>query len=554
MDYPFLANTGGPNALGQFGEYRLLRVLGTGGMGIVFAAEDTRLGRHLALKIIRPELAGRSGNQARFLREARLAAAIRHEHIVEIWQAGEKDGIAYLTMPLLQGETLEARLALTGRLALSAALRLAEQIAAGLAAAHRAGLIHRDLKPANIWLESPEDRIRLLDFGLARMLDDDSGLTQSGTVLGTPAYLSPEQARGERLDERSDLFSFGCVLYRMLSGSLPFGQGNLWRAIHSLATADPQPISERVPELPPGLAELIMQLLSKDPHTRPASAAEVGQRLGSIRAGHISGAPPATRMGEFSRRQLAWAGLGAVLVTGPLLYLRSRPFDMLVPAAPPASSPFPNARWQLFREDSYDTPGAKVTGDERHRHGVAEGVCFEEIGPGQLGRGFVHRRELPGVDFAVEMRVRFQHATFSLRFRDVVDDRGPHYVECDFRQDGSWTLKHGFLRPTDHMSRETTYLLDKDQEPDPPRFREGEWVTLRLLVLDDWLRLEADGERVFEVRDEHFFSERGSVAAANLVVGLWSTTRRDTARLEIDSCRVWRPDALGQPLPGLGRT
>jgi serine/threonine protein kinase len=223
-----LAPPQGPGELGRLGPYRVRQVLGAGGMGVVFLAEDVQLKRPVALKVMRPEAAGKPAARERFLREAQAAAALEHEHVVTIYQVGEERGVPFLAMQLLRGMSLEERLKGSGPLGVHEVLRLGRQVARGLAAAHARGLIHRDVKPANLWLEEPEgewgadapgglpgdsgasaprDHVKILDFGLARAVEDDAHLTQSGAVVGTPAYMAPEQARGERVDSRCDLFS-----------------------------------------------------------------------------------------------------------------------------------------------------------------------------------------------------------------------------------------------------------------------------------------------------------------------------------------------------------
>jgi serine/threonine protein kinase len=242
----FLSKPEQADELGRLGGYRVLKLLGEGGMGVVFLAEDVLLCRRVALKVMRPEVARSATARERFLREARSTAAVEHEHIVTIYQVGEDNGVPFLAMPLLRGETLHDRLHhLQGALPLPDALRIGREIAEGLAAAHGAGLIHRDVKPANIWLESAPagdptpprrtgGRVKLLDFGLARTSASPS-LTQSGVVVGTPAYMAPEQARNELIDHRADLFSLGCILYEMTTGARPFTGGDTMAVLMSLA-------------------------------------------------------------------------------------------------------------------------------------------------------------------------------------------------------------------------------------------------------------------------------------------------------------------------------
>ena len=272
----------GPEEIGRLGTYRVLKVLGSGGMGIVFQAEDVLLQRKVALKVMRPDAAAKPSARERFLREARAVAALEHEHVVAIHQVGEERGVPFLAMQWLKGMSLEERLGRAGPLSVPQVLRLGQQIARGLAAAHEAGLIHRDVKPANLWLE-PEGggRVKILDFGLARAAVDEARLTQAGVLLGTPAYMAPEQARGANVDQRCDLFSLGVVLYQLLTGQLPFRGDSTLVLLAAVLTEQPRPVQE-VAALPPALAELVMQLLVKDPAGRPATAREVAERLRAI--------------------------------------------------------------------------------------------------------------------------------------------------------------------------------------------------------------------------------------------------------------------------------
>ncbi len=248
----------------------------------MFRANDTALRREVALKLLRPRLNASPSAVRRFLREAQTAAAIQHDNVVTIYSVGEAQGIPFLAQELLSGETLESRLRREATCSADDSLRIGREIALGLAAAHAGGVLHRDIKPANIWLQSLGGRVKILDFGLARPSQANEGLTQSGTVLGTPAYMSPEQASGEPLDERSDLFSLGCVLYRMVTGRFPFEGLNTFALLQSLAATDPPRARTIVPSIPIGLSEVIAELLSKDRIGRPDSALRVVERLDSI--------------------------------------------------------------------------------------------------------------------------------------------------------------------------------------------------------------------------------------------------------------------------------
>jgi serine/threonine protein kinase len=272
--------------LGRLGPYRLLKSLGAGAAGIVFLAEDIQLRRQVALKVMRKVPGDIVLARQRFLREAQAAAVLDHENILTIYQVGEDRDIPYLAMKLLQGETLDARLKREKELLVHEALRIGQEIAEGLDAAHERGLIHRDIKPANIFLEGTQARVKIVDFGLARAVSDDEHLTRTGTVVGTPAYMSPEQARGGRLDHRSDLFSLGCVLYRMLAGRTPFQADDTMGMLMALAQDTPPPIRALNACVPHELAGVIMQLLAKSPEARPQSARSVADRLAAIARRH----------------------------------------------------------------------------------------------------------------------------------------------------------------------------------------------------------------------------------------------------------------------------
>lgn len=273
-----LAPPQGSGEIGRLGVYRVLSVLGEGGMGRVYEAEDTRLRRRVALKILRPVLASDGIVGARFFREAELLASMSHRHIASIFDVGmapAADGqldLPYLAMQLLQGETLEASVLRRGRIAAPEAIRIVRQTAEGLAVARERSLIHRDIKPANLWLESPDGAVKILDFGLARELASSTRLSQSGLMLGTPAFMAPEQARGDTLDSRADLFSLGCVLYTILAGEVPFDGPSVMAVLTRLAVYDPPPLAGRFPEISQGLSSLVMRLLAKEPGDRPASA------------------------------------------------------------------------------------------------------------------------------------------------------------------------------------------------------------------------------------------------------------------------------------------
>jgi tRNA A-37 threonylcarbamoyl transferase component Bud32 len=271
-----------PNDLGLFDRYRIVEKLGQGGMGVVFRAVDTTLDRTVALKIILPQFAGDAGLRERFLQEAQATVKVRSPHVAEVYDCGVWNDVPYLTMELLVGVTLDQK---PKPLALDAWRRIAYGIAKGLADAHRAGMIHRDLKPGNIHLgtdaRSNKPTVKIIDFGLARPVDRKVEMTKSGVMLGTPAYMSLEQAHGEKVDHRTDLYSLGVILYQLATGKLPYANTSSVMAILTeLAAPGRLPsVAIGAPDLPPALVALVDQLLAKNAKNRPESADEVMKAL-----------------------------------------------------------------------------------------------------------------------------------------------------------------------------------------------------------------------------------------------------------------------------------
>jgi len=288
----FLAPPQAADELGRLGPYRVLGVLGAGGMGVVFQAEDPGLQRLVALKAMLPSQASTASAKERFLREARSAAALKHPHIVTIFQVGEDRGVPYLAMEYLEGEPLDRRLKRERQVPIAEVLRIGREMAEGLCCAHDKGLIHRDIKPANIWLESAPaasatgGHVKILDFGLARALGDQTHLTQSGAIVGTPAYMAPEQAAGKPVDPRCDLFCLGCVLYRLATDQMPFKGADTMALLNALAVATPTEPAKLNQDIPAGLNDLIVKLLAKKPEERPAKAQEVVAALRELERHH----------------------------------------------------------------------------------------------------------------------------------------------------------------------------------------------------------------------------------------------------------------------------
>jgi eukaryotic-like serine/threonine-protein kinase len=297
--------------------FRVLEPLGSGGMGVVYAAEDLRLDRVVALKLPLPTQRLDSSGRARFLQEARSAGGLDHPNICSVYEVGEtEEGQLFLAMARYQGETLRARIAREGASPVGEAVAVARQIARGLAAAHQAGIVHRDLKPANVMLP-PDGVLKILDFGLAKVRD--LSLSGSGRMLGTAAYMAPEQIRGAPVDGRTDLWSLGVVLYEMLTGRQPFRGEHEISIAHAIAHTEPVPPSRLRSGIPPRLEDLVLALLAKAPADRPATAELVEAELAEVERGRRAGVTAAARRWlrePGHRRALGAAGLGCALAAG----------------------------------------------------------------------------------------------------------------------------------------------------------------------------------------------------------------------------------------------
>jgi eukaryotic-like serine/threonine-protein kinase len=339
-DADFLLPPRNSGELGYLGPYRILRELGSGGMGVVFLAEDVRLLRPVALKAMRPAIAASPAFREQFLREARAAAAVRHERIVAIHQVGQDRGVPYLAMEFLEGQSLEDRLTDARPIDVGEALRIAADIADGLAAAHQRGLIHRDIKPSNLWLDAPNGRVKILDFGLACRAGDGQ-LSAGECVMGTPGYIAPEQLRGEAVDSRCDLFSLGCVLYRMLTGRSAYPT----RIAHAIDLRPPEPPSRADAAIVPALSELVMTLLAPRREDRPTSARIVAERLRRMRVPATRKiAPASTQIAPRLRRPpiasplllvALLAGLGGLIALGGVLTFRTANGTVVIKTSEP---------------------------------------------------------------------------------------------------------------------------------------------------------------------------------------------------------------------------
>lgn len=330
-------------------QYLIEAEIGRGGMAAVFRAMDLRLHRRVAIKALPPELAFNSDVRTRFLREAQTAAQLSHPNIVPIYTVDERGGVVFFVMALVDGESLAARLARQPRLAVDAVCRILAEVADALEYAHSCSVVHRDIKPDNILIDRTTGRAVVTDFGIARAAIGDARLTQTGVAVGTPAYMSPEQAMGERdVDGRSDQYSLGIVGYQMLVGQTPFKAANTPAMLVKHLSEVPRPVRENRPDVPPALAAAIDRALSKKPEDRWPSAGAFRDALstsatsGSASISHTAAPPasvpaPATPNGN---------GPGELLRHGEALRRAMMLGDDVLPALPPSPIGMSGRQWK----------------------------------------------------------------------------------------------------------------------------------------------------------------------------------------------------------------
>ncbi|HXM75717.1 MAG TPA: serine/threonine-protein kinase, partial [Thermoanaerobaculia bacterium] len=319
----------------RLGPYEILSPIGAGGMGEVYRARDTRLGREVAVKVLAHSLSKDLAALARFEREAKTISALSHPHICALYDVGNQDGVEYLVMEYLEGETLAERLA-RGALPIAQTLRFGAEIASALEAAHRQGIAHRDLKPANVMLT--RSGVKLLDFGLAKVLSstgpienlttaptEEKDLTQEGTILGTVAYMAPEQIEGKPADARTDIFALGIVLYEMATGKKAFSGASPASLLANVLKEEPPPISAAQPASPPAFDRLVRVCLAKDPAERWQSAHDVGLELGAIAEGAPAQAGMRPASGPGLTHWIPWLAAAIAFAIAAAALLRPRP-------------------------------------------------------------------------------------------------------------------------------------------------------------------------------------------------------------------------------------
>jgi formylglycine-generating enzyme required for sulfatase activity len=501
----FLAPPGEPGHLGRLGHYEVLELVGQGGFGLVFKAFDEKLQRIVAIKVLAPELAVSATARKRFVREARAAAAVRDDHVVAIHEVNDEHSPPYLVMEFIAGVSLQDRLDRDGPLEVREILRIGLQTAEGLAAAHKQGLVHRDIKPGNILLENGVQRVKITDFGLARAVDDAS-LSQSGVIAGTPMYMSPEQAQGEALDHRSDLFSLGSVLFAMCTGRPPFRASGTMAVLKRVCEEMPRSIREINPEVPERLCDIIAKLHAKQPEARFQSAHEVadvlGQHLADIQGhgrGGVSGRStvaeaPRTPQTSRPRRRfavlLALAPLLALIAFG-IWWFNHHPSAPADPTNPtPAAD---NDGWvQLF--NGTDLTGWKVVKNTEDKWSVEQNILVGRVNPRDEPCILVSDRDdYQNFHFRIEAMTNADADDGGQCFRFLLRDGRWKGYEAQIQHEGNYYAKTGSLLLYDFRQSSAIGLVDR------VNIKGGEWFTQEVIAQGNHLSILLNGKVITNV-------------------------------------------------------
>jgi serine/threonine protein kinase len=519
--------------IGCFAGYRVVRQIGSGGMGLVYEAVDPRLERTVALKVLKPRYAANARAMDRFLAEGRAAAAIVDDHVVTIYQVHEAEGLPFLTMELLTGCSLQHQT--QGKaVPQTTAARVAREIATGLRAVHAAKLVHRDVKPENVWLDARTGRVKLLDFGLALrpadLVEPVEGLT------GTPAYMAPEQVGAEAIDHRSDLFSLGVVLYEMLAGERPFQGGSIRDVLTAIRSTPARPVTEVQPDVSARLARLTHHLLEKNPADRPPSADAVIQELIAIETlfsidttatdGLIEGWPeiverptPAPRRAVRPRQPdrrplyLGLVALAAVLVALPFVLnipllpksassAPAPPPKKALPKAAPVAKVTPPVAKKARTDDTWYplfSPGS-LAGWTPARGSSADAWWWEDGvlrgKPDKVDDVLLSDREYGDFELKLDYRWRSEggHTSVMFRCRDL--DTRVDGIEVNVGDDENFPKVHG--RPIG-ANFETGSIYNVKGTTEKRNKLIGEWNNLRILSQGQVVQVDLNGTRMVEV-------------------------------------------------------
>lgn len=520
-----------PGSLGRLAHYEVLEVVGRGAFGTVLRAFDEKLQRVVAIKVMALELAATSPARKRFMREAQASAAIRHEYVVSVFAVEEKP-LPYLVMEYIPGRTLQQRLNERGPLDVPTVLRLGRQIAEGLAAAHAQDLIHRDIKPGNILLETNvQDRVKISDFGLARAADDAS-LTQSGTIAGTPMYMAPEQALGHKLDRRADLFSFGSVMYQMVSGRPPFRASTALAVLKRVVDETPRPIREIIPETPQWLCDIITKLHAKNPDERYQTAREIADVLANCE----SQVKSQSELKDFSlipqsktRTNVWWKWVAVAVLSLPVLVFGASAFNRPVvspevtgndktkiakhemPSHVTELGSAESDGWvQLF--NSKDLTGWKLlpghSGDWKVRDGILQGSTRQSHLFSQRGDyGNFHLRAEVKINLGGDSGIMFR-APFKL-VRGRPGNFGiPGCYEVELQEDRSFSRRTGsFSRALGDAPPDIVGLVSDDTLAQP-----DEWFSIEIIAVDNRFITKINGLEVANCTDLLSMHKTGHIA------------------------------------------